>query len=112
MRRDFAPLRPSAASRRRLWRLWAVTPRLTRAIAFDSLLEVRQQAPDLLGVDVLHHGLAGIPPGPPGRLDLEVVATPGLDADDLAAAGHADPLLGGLVALHLRHARLTLLSVP
>src|SRR5918994_2911004 len=38
------------------------------------------------------------------------MATPGLDADDLAAAGHADALLGRLVALDLRHAGLTFLS--
>src|SRR5918995_6195876 len=38
------------------------------------------------------------------------MATPRLDADDLAAAGHADALLGRLVALDLRHAGLTFLS--
>ena len=47
--------------------------------------------------------LAGVPAGPSGRLDLEVVAAPGDDPDDLAAAGHADALLGRLVALDLRH---------
>src|SRR3954452_22286810 len=46
---------------------------------------------------------AGVAAGPSGRLDLEVVAAPGVDADDLAAAGHADPLLGRLMALHLGH---------
>src|SRR6266536_4617765 len=40
-----------------------------------------------------------------------MVAAPGLHTDDLAAAGHADPLLGRLVALHLGHCGLTLLSM-
>src|SRR6266404_4066014 len=50
--------------------------------------------------------LAGVAAGPARRLDLEVVAAPGVDAERLPAAGRADPLLGGLVALHLRHDRL------
>src|SRR5436190_11344545 len=57
-------------------------------------------------MDAAEDGLAGVAASPAGRLDLEVVATPGVDAERLAAAGHADPLLGGLVALHLRHDRL------
>ena len=57
-------------------------------------------------------GLAGVPARPSRRLDLEVVAAPCLDPDELAGAGHADALLGRLVALHLRHGRLTLLSAP
>src|SRR4051812_14538219 len=40
------------------------------------------------------------------------MATPGLDADHLAAARRADPLLGRLVALDLRHRCLTLLWLP
>src|SRR3972149_1054750 len=34
-----------------------------------------------------------------------MVSPPGLDPDDLAAPGHAEALLGRLVALHLRHGR-------
>src|SRR5688572_3772267 len=109
---DFVPLRPSAALSRRLWRLWEVTPRLTRAMSVSGLLEVRKQAADLLGLRRRHDGLAGVPAGPSRRLDLEVVAAPRLDPDVLAGAGHADPLLGRLVALHLRHDRLTLLFEP
>ena len=56
--------------------------------------------------------LAVIAPGAPGRLDLEVVTTPGPHPDDLATARDADPLGGGLVGLHLRHAGPTLLSSP
>src|SRR4051794_40744306 len=112
MRRDLVPLRPSAASRRRLWRLWAVTPRLTRAMTVFGLLQVRQQAAHLLGVLRPDHGLAGVAPRPTGRLDLEVMPTPCVDADDLAGAGHADPLLGCLVALDLGHPGLTLLFGP
>src|SRR4051812_49559428 len=40
------------------------------------------------------------------------MAAPGVDAPDLAAARHADALLGRLVTLHLRHGGLTLLSAP
>src|SRR6185369_13515562 len=39
-------------------------------------------------------------------LDLEVMAAPRVHAHDLAAPGHADALLGRLVALHLRHGRV------
>src|SRR5258705_9033629 len=49
------------------------------------------------------HRLAGIPARATGRLDLQVVPAPGVDADELAAAGYADPLLGRLVALDLGH---------
>src|SRR4029079_12467452 len=47
-----------------------------------------------------------------GRLDLEVMAAPRLDADHLATAGDTDPLLGCLMALDLGHPGLTLLSRP
>src|SRR4029077_7755306 len=77
-----------------------------------GLLEVRQQATDLLRVFLADQGLAGVAPGPAGRLDLEVMATPRVHPDVLAGARHADALLGRLVALHLRHGGLTLLSVP
>src|SRR4029079_18767480 len=76
------------------------------------LLEVRQQAADLLCVDVLHQRLAGVAARPAGRLDLEVVPAPRLDADHLATAGGTDPLLRSLVALDLGHLCLTLLSLP
>src|SRR5262245_58975924 len=66
-------------------------------------LEVRQQAPDLLPVDGVHRGLAGVAARPARRLDLEVVAAPGVDANHGPGARGADPLLGRLVALHLRH---------
>src|SRR6266480_2409549 len=112
MRRDFVPIRPAAALSSRLWRLCDVTPRLTRAMGFRSLLQVRKQATNLLGVDVGHERLAGIASGPARRLDFEVVPAPGLHPDRLAAAGNADPLLGGLVALDLGHACLTLLMLP
>jgi hypothetical protein len=56
----------------------------------DLLLEVWQQATDLLGVFGPDDGDAGVAPGPSGRLDLEVVPGPGLDALELAATGHAD----------------------
>src|SRR5437773_6889518 len=105
--RERVPLRPSASWRRRLCRWWAVTPRLTRAIACPlRFLEVRQQALDLLRVDGVHRRLAGIPTGAPRRLDLEVVAAPGVHPDHGPGARRADPLLGRLVALHLRHRRL------
>src|SRR6478735_7391312 len=97
---------------RRLWRLWDVTPRLTRAMRSICSLEVRQQATDLLGVFGPDDGDAGVAPGPAGRLDLEVVPGPGLDALELAAAGHADALLGRFVALDLGHPGLTLLTSP
>src|SRR5687767_14392342 len=109
---DLVPLRPSAALSRRLWRLWEVTPRLTRAMAVFGLLEVRQQAADLLRVGSRDQGLAGVPTRASRRFDLEVVAAPCLDPDELSRAGHADALLGRLVGLHLRHGELTLLFEP
>src|SRR3954451_11875200 len=102
-RRDFVPLRPSASCMRRLWRLWDVTPRLTRAMRFDPLLEVRQQATDLLRVLGPDDRFASVTARAAGRLDLEVVPGPGLDAHELTAAGYADALLGRLVALDLGH---------
>src|ERR671925_1707748 len=65
---DRVPRRPSAALRRRLWRLWAVTPRLTRAIGccLSALLQVRQEAADLLGVLGPEERLAGVPAGAAG----------------------------------------------
>ena len=56
-----------------------------------------------------HDRLARVAAGAARGLDLEVVAAPRLDADELPAAGDADALLGPLVGLHLRHAGLTLL---
>src|SRR5687767_12112961 len=109
---DLVPLRPSAALSRRLWRLWEVTPRLTRAMAVFGLLEVRQQAADLLRVGSRDQGLAGVPTRASRRFDLEVVAAPCLDPDELSGAGRADALLGRLVGLHLRHGGLTLLFGP
>src|SRR5207247_9903073 len=53
-------------------------------------------------------GLAGVASGPSGRLDLEVVARPALQPEELAGASRADALLRGLVALHLRHVGLNL----
>ena len=66
----------------------------------------------LLGVDAAHECLAGVSPRPPGRLDLEMVAAPRLDADHLPGAGGPDSLLGRLVTLDLRHRGLTLLWLP
>src|SRR5688500_9351168 len=109
---DLVPLRPSAALSRRLWRLWEVTPRLTRAMAVFGLLEVRQRAADLLRVGSRDQGLAGVPTRASRRFDLEMVAAPCLDPDELSGAGHADALLGRLVGLHLRHGGLTLLFEP
>ena len=50
-----------------------------------------------------HDRLARVAAGPARGLDLEMVAAPRLDADELPAAGDADALLGPLVGLHLRH---------
>src|SRR6185503_20749688 len=81
-RRERVPLRPSASCRSRLCLAWAVTPRLTRAICLSArFLEVRQQALDLLRVDRVHRRLAGVAARPAGRLDLEVMAAPGVDPD-------------------------------
>src|SRR3954465_5730154 len=63
----------------------------------------------MLGTD---DRLAGVPTGPARGLDLEVVAAPRLDADELPGPGDPDALLGPLVGLHLRHAGLTLLLAP
>ena len=49
------PRRPSACLRRRLWRRWAGTPRLTRAIV--AVLQVREQAPDLRLLRRVHDDL-------------------------------------------------------
>src|SRR4029079_18913295 len=53
-----------------------------RDAALDSChalgLEVRQQALDLLGVDGVHRRPAGVAASTAGRLDLEVVAAPGV----------------------------------
>src|SRR5688572_6942147 len=74
-----------------------------------SLLKVGQQATNLLLGRPAEDGLARVAPRAARRLDLEVVATPGLDAHDLAAARDAEALLGSLVALHLWH-RVSLLA--
>src|SRR5262249_25414627 len=58
----------------------------------DGLLEVRQQALDLLRVDAVHRRDTGVPAGSTGRLDLEMVAAPGVHPDHLATARHADAL--------------------
>src|SRR4051794_36137399 len=95
----------------------ALMPAVRRDAALDSChsgacscpLEVRQQAPDLLGVLGADGRQAGIATGASRRLDLEVVAPPRVHSDDLAAATGADALLGRLVALHLRHADSLLL---
>src|SRR5207245_319830 len=55
-----------------------------------SLLEVGQQATDLLRVGADHERLAGVPPRTPRRLDLEVMAAPRLHAEHLATTGDAD----------------------
>ena len=86
-----------------MWRLWAVTPRLTRAMAGPGSQRYGSRRWTCSRARCRSSGLAGVAAGPPRRLDLEVVATPRLDPDDLAAAGDADALLGRLVALHLRH---------
>src|SRR6185295_10642012 len=87
----------------------ALVARLRRYASLDPwhrwLLEVRQQATDLRCVLDAHHALAGIAAGSAGRLDLEVVTAPGPDPVDLPTAGHAEALLGRLVALHLGHQR-------
>src|SRR4051794_3019547 len=94
-----------------------VTP-VGRDAPFDSchdvelLLEVREQATDLLRVLGSDERLPGVASGSSRRLDLEMVAAPGVDPDDLAAARHADALLGRLVTLDLGHPGLTLLSAP
>src|SRR6266540_1814137 len=84
------PRRPSACLSRRLWRRWAGTPRLTRAIV--ALLEVRQEAPDLPAVGAADDRLAGVATLAARRLDLEVMALPRLHAHDLPRAGHAEAL--------------------
>src|SRR3990172_3660789 len=76
------------------------------------LLEIREQALNLPGVGAADDRLPGVAASSARGLDLEVVTSPGPDPDDLAAAGLADPLLGGLVALHLRHGAVTLPSLP
>src|SRR3954470_7280839 len=101
---DFVPRRPSAAFSSRLWRLCAVTPRLTRAIPSSPLcLQVREHASDLLLAGLGHDRLARVAPRAARRLDIEVVAAPRLDADELATAGRAEALRGSLVAFYLRH---------
>src|SRR4029453_8794989 len=71
------------------------------------LLEVRQQpAQRVLGLGAQDR-LAPVPTCSARGLDLEVVAAPRLHAKELAAAGHADALLGALVGLDLRHAGLS-----
>src|ERR1043165_6765450 len=54
-------------------------------------------------MDAVHGRLAGVPARPTRRLDLEVVAAPGVDPNHGPRARGADPLLGRLVALHLGH---------
>src|SRR6266542_590854 len=103
------PLRPSACLSRRLWRRWAGTPRLTRA---TTDLQVREQPADLRGVRGPDDGLARVATLPAGRLDLEVVAAPRLDAHDLARAGHAEALGRALVGLHLGHLIVTPRPTP
>src|SRR6187399_1708908 len=66
-------------------------------------LQVRKQALDLLLARGVQHGLARVAAGTARRLDVQVVAFPRLDADDLAAASHAETLLRALVTLHLWH---------
>src|SRR5688572_23783193 len=70
IRRDRVPLRPSASWSSRLWRLCAVTPRLTRAMS--ALLEVREEPADLRGVLAADDRLARVAPRAARRLDLEV----------------------------------------
>src|ERR1035437_2213239 len=96
-----APRMPSARSRTFLCRAWAVTPRLTLGIS--SLLQVGGDALDRAHVGRVD--LAGSAEGalPLGRLLLEDVALVGVPADDLAGAGHAEPLGGAFMSLDLWH---------
>src|SRR3954447_11118513 len=57
-----------------------------------SPLEVREHATNLLFAGLRHNCLARVAPGAARRLDVEVVATPRLDADDLAGPGRAEAL--------------------
>jgi len=77
-----------------------------------ALLEVGQQASDLRNVVFPDDRLGGVAARASGGLDLEVVAAPRIDPENLAGAGHPESLLSRFVALHLGHCRFTLLSMP
>src|SRR3954453_11679180 len=68
------PLRPSAALRSRLCRLWAVTPRLTRAIGRP--LQVREEATELLLHLRAEDRLPGVAAGGGGRPVFQGVGGP------------------------------------
>src|SRR5712691_5908775 len=107
-RRDRAPRYPLAASRisRRFFFPW--TLRFTRGMSFAPVLRpapawsLAQEALDHLRLraDLGHPGDPALAAA--ALLDQEVVAR-GLAAHDLPVHGHAEPLGGASVRLHLRH---------
>src|SRR6187431_2232167 len=103
--------------------LRAVEEPLVAAVRGDAALDsghrllplagVRHEALELVLVDIGDDRLAGVPAGPSARLDLEVMAAPGLRPDPLPGAGLPVALGRPLVGLHLRHGCLsTFPAVP
>src|SRR3954469_10232385 len=69
-----------------------------------------EQLLELLGVRRRDLDGAGQPAGPAARLLLELVATAGALAQQLARTRDPDALLGTRVGLHLRHGYVLLVS--